>query len=225
MSCRNKQKEIDVLTGPPGLLFGLTLLVFLMGRLCLGLGLANSTSRFSKSSLPAGNLVLSIIAPEDSREVVAYFPFGAVEPLRWDPIRRHWTCRVQVPGHVEKGVYTIRVNIIEEDATSAWKAIDYFIDSGTPEFDAFIPDEAAAGELLGIEVDPFERVEEVYAYWLGREDEQFSLAMDSETGNYLAGIPVPSDSDLDALALRVVVRAPSRHRFERDFTIPPICRD
>ena len=175
--------------------------------------------RLSQSNIPPGDPVLTVTAPADATKVLAYFPFGVVKRLKYDTIRGTWSVRFLVPRHVPDGVYEIRIHIVEYDGRSRWKSVEYNIDSTEPEFEAWVPDFAAPGSAVSIEVDPFEPVAEVYAYIPGVDEEPILFELDPETGTYRAMLQLPDDFSRGRLTIRIVVRDLARNRFERDFEI------
>jgi hypothetical protein len=116
--------------------------------------------RLSMLNLPPGDPVLSVAAPMDAKKVVAYFPFGLVKRMRWDPYREHWSVRFLVPKSTLDGVYTARVLIVRAEGRMEWRKIEYTVDSQAPEFDAVIPGSANPSEVIRVQVDPFEPVDQ-----------------------------------------------------------------
>jgi Ca-activated chloride channel family protein len=176
--------------------------------------------RLSQSHIPPGDPVLTVNAPEDARRVVAYFPFGLIKRLRWDEIRGRWHVRFLVPRDVEDGVYTIRIQVVHRDNTTTWKRVRYTIDGTAPEFETMLSEFAERGQILTVEVDPFEPVAEVFAYLPGVSEERVHLKLDPETGLYVGKLSVPEDLEGDRVTVRVVVRDLARNRLQRDHTLP-----
>jgi Ca-activated chloride channel family protein len=175
--------------------------------------------RLSQANIPPGDPVLTVIAPEDARRVVAYFPFGLVKRMDFDTIRSHWSVRFLVPRDVEDGVYVIRVLIVHHDGRHEWKEIEYTIDGTEPEFDTLIADLAVPGEDLHLEVDPFEQVRSVRAYVLGQPGIKVKLEIDPDSGTYVGALSLPDNFDAMDLVVRVVVRDRARNRHERDYFV------
>ena len=173
--------------------------------------------RLSMTHIPPGDPVLSVDAPIDSRRVVAYFPFGLVQDLRWDSARSHWSCRFLVPRSVKPGVYTIRVMVVHRDGASEWKQVQYTIDGTAPEFAADVPARAAAGAALALSVDPFEPVASVTAAIVGSAEE-IKLRLDPDSGRYLGTVTLPAGAE-GITVIRIVVRDLARNRCQRDFAV------
>ncbi|MCP4677684.1 MAG: hypothetical protein GY854_19635 [Deltaproteobacteria bacterium] len=55
------RKDVDVLAGPPGLLFGLTLFVFLTARICCGMFDTNPQSRIPDDPVSPGDIVCEMV--------------------------------------------------------------------------------------------------------------------------------------------------------------------
>ena len=175
--------------------------------------------RLSMQDIPPGDPVLSAVAPEDARQVIAYFPFGLVKRLRWDPARGHWSVRFLVPRDVEDGVYDIRILIVDAKGERRWKTVEYRIDGTAPEFEVWVSAYAAPEELLAIEVDPFEPVVEVVAWLPGLDATPIRMTLDTETGTYRGALRMPAVFPADGVTIRVQVRDRARNRHEQDFEI------
>jgi len=176
--------------------------------------------RLSQTALPPGDPVLTLAAPADARKVVAYFPFGLVKRLRWEPIRGHWSVRFLVPRDVPDGIYVIRVAIHHRDGAIEWKEVEYIIDGTAPEMVASVPTTARAGELLPLEVDPFEQVRQVYAWLPGLGKERLPLLLDPDTGRYAGLLPLPADLPAGrTITVRIVVRDLARNRLQSDYAV------
>jgi len=175
--------------------------------------------RLSQSHIPPGDPVLTVAAPEDSRRVVAHFPFGLVKRMAWDSVRGRWHVRFLVPRDVEDGVYTIRVEIVDSRGSVRFKDIDYTIDGTAPEFDAEVESWVEGSGELQLHVDPFEPVREVYAFIEGEPDTRVDLTLDPEDGRYTAALPTGSAKDASRLRVRVVVRDLAGNRHERVLVI------
>ncbi|MBM4355496.1 MAG: VWA domain-containing protein, partial [Deltaproteobacteria bacterium] len=175
--------------------------------------------RLSMAAMPPGDPVLSVDAPEDARSVVAYFPFGLVKRLRYDAVRQHWSARFLVPRDVPDGLYEIRVHIVERSGVSRWKNVSYHIDSSAPEFETEIPESAAPGCEIPIEVDPLEAVLEVYAYVPGTPESKVVLTSNPDTGTWYGRVRMPDRFPEGPVTVRIVVRDLARNRFEQDFEV------
>ena len=175
--------------------------------------------RLSMQDIPPGDPVLSVEAPRDARQVVAYFPFGLVKRLRWDPMREQWSARFLVPRDVDDGLYEIRILIVDAAGRRRWKTVEYRIDGTAPEFETWVSAYAAPGEELPIEVDPFEPVVEVVAWLPGVASIPIRLTLDMETGTYRGALRMPDVFPAGGVTLRVQVRDRARNRHEQDFEI------
>ncbi len=175
--------------------------------------------RLSMASMPPGDPVLSVQAPADARMVVAYFPFGLVKQLRYDTVRRHWSARFLVPRDVPDGLYEIRVHIARRDGRSEWKSVNYYIDSTAPEFEAEVPESAAPGCEIPVEVDPLEPVLAVYAYLPSEPGNRVELTLNPDTGTWYGRVRLPDRFPEGPVTVRIVVRDLARNRFEQDFAV------
>jgi Ca-activated chloride channel homolog len=100
----------------------------------------------SRDEMPPGDPVLEVRAPSDAQQVTAYFPFGLVQDLTWDPVAEKWRTRFLVPKDVVDGVYEAQVVIVRADGTIELASAKYTIDSTAPGFDVEV--EEVKGGLL-----------------------------------------------------------------------------
>jgi len=89
----------------------------------------------SRDNMPPGDPLLTIEAPADARQVTAYFPFGLVKDLHFNPHSGQWQVRFLVPANIEDGSYQVRLLVVLADGTSQWSTAQYRIDSDEPDFD------------------------------------------------------------------------------------------
>jgi Ca-activated chloride channel homolog len=178
--------------------------------------------RLSQAAIPPGDPVLSVHAPADAQQVVAYFPFGLTKRLSWDAFRERWSVRFLVPRDVADGRYEIRVRIVHADGAQEWKQIEYLIDGSAPELEITADELALPGEAFHVSVDPKEPVREVFVYLAHGKHKQnkVALALDTETGLYGGELVIPVDLDRDELTIRVVARDLARNRVEQDLIVP-----
>lgn len=173
--------------------------------------------KLSMQEIPPGDPVLSVIAPEDARQVVAYFPFGLIKRMSWDPIRGCWSARFLVPRDVEDGNYEIRVNIVHKDGHREWRTISYRIDATAPEFEAWVPAEAMPGQALELVVDPFEPVAKVTV--ILEDGTTRALKLDLEDGMYKGVVETPDPWIGESMQLKILVQDRAGNRFEQDYEV------
>jgi Ca-activated chloride channel family protein len=176
--------------------------------------------RLSQSAIPPGDPVLTVDAPEEALQVVAYFPFGLVKRLAWDERRKHWSVRFLVPRDVQDGKYPIRVRITRADGTLEWKEIEIEIDGSEPELDVVADEFAIPGVRFHLEVDPHEPVRELYAYLPGVSKRRVRLALDRDSGRYRGALPIPERFEAEELTIRIVARDRARNRVEHELQVP-----
>jgi hypothetical protein len=176
--------------------------------------------RLSQAAIPPGDPVLTVDAPAQAQQVVAYFPFGLVKRLAWDAQRKRWYVRFLVPRDVPDGSYAIRVRIVHADGTLEWKQIEIAIDGSEPELDVVADEFAIPGVRFHLEVDPHEPVRELYAYLPGISRRKARLALDKETGRYRGDVPIPEHLSADELTIRIVARDRARNRVDHDVRVP-----
>jgi Ca-activated chloride channel family protein len=179
--------------------------------------------RLSQAEIPPGDPVLSVEAPGDARQVVAYFPFGLVKRLAWDAVRSRWYVRFLVPRDVKDGRYEIRVQIVRADGVKEWKQITYTIDGNAPELEVHADAMAMPGKPFHITVDPDEPVSSVYVYLssvsLGKR-KRVALKLDPDTGLYSGDLRIPEASGDEWLKVRVVARDRAHNRVEQELKVP-----
>jgi len=176
--------------------------------------------RLSRAALPPGDPVLSVDAPEDAREVTAYFPFGLVKRLQLDLRRGQWLARFLVPRDVADGVYTINVRIVDARGGVSWKSIEYVIDGTEPELTVLVDEFAWAGDPLHVAVDPLEPVQEVFVTLPEVGNGRVKLKLDTHTGLYEGKIRVPLEFPRDQIKLRVVARDRARNTVQEEVLVP-----
>ena len=93
-----------------------------------------SEAGLSRSEMPPGDPILTVKAPAEARKVTAYFPFGLVKDLVYDPVAGVWQTRFLVPKTVPDGEYTVPVAIVHADGRMERINATYRIDSTQPEF-------------------------------------------------------------------------------------------
>jgi Ca-activated chloride channel family protein len=92
----------------------------------------------SRQVMPPGDPVLTVAAPADARLVTAYFPFGLVKELRYDPFVERWQTRFLVPNTVTDGEYRVPVTIVHASGRVEMVTASYRIDSRAPDFDVTV---------------------------------------------------------------------------------------
>jgi hypothetical protein len=97
-----------------------------------------SSVSVSRSVMPPGDPILTVAAPASARLVTAYFPFGLVKELRYDPFAAAWETRFLVPVSVADGEYRVPVTILHADGRLETVEASYRIDSRAPDFDVTV---------------------------------------------------------------------------------------
>jgi Ca-activated chloride channel family protein len=103
----------------------------------------------SRSAMPPGDPILQVRAPASARQVTAYFPFGLVKDLAYEPDAEHWRVRFLVPKGVTDGVYQVKIVIVHTDGTVEVARIPYTIDSNEPDFE-IVTEEVDSGVLIKV---------------------------------------------------------------------------
>jgi Ca-activated chloride channel family protein len=175
----------------------------------------------SRQLIPPGDPIISVGAPADAARVTAYFPFGLVKDLAWDPKREVWRGRFLVPAGIPDGVYTVLVAVELEDGQVVYDRIAYVLDSRAEEFIVEFSDEVVdAGAGLDVYVDSVEPAREVYVNCpeLGWERVRLE-SEDDRNVDWVAELLVPEDALTGRYEVAVVVRDAAGNRLEQTVTI------
>jgi Ca-activated chloride channel family protein len=170
----------------------------------------------SRSLMPPGDPLLRVRASPSARHVTAYFPFGLVKDLAWDPAAERWQARFLVPSDVPDGTYQVLVVIVGADGTVESTTVPYVIDSREPEFTV---DAVAAPGGVRLRVAADEASRRVTAALVSDPRLRVGLA-DAGDGTTFEGVlPLPPGTH----ELRVVVADEARNEGERVVTVevPP----
>jgi Ca-activated chloride channel homolog len=93
-----------------------------------------SEVEISRTEMPPGDPILTVAAEASASKVTAYFPFGLVKELTYDPVTRVWQTRFLVPKTVPDGTYQVPVAILHADGKLERIVATYRIDSTNPDF-------------------------------------------------------------------------------------------
>ena len=127
----------------------------------------------SRSFMPPGDPVLSVVAPRSSRQVTAYFPFGLEQDLGYDPDAEKWMTRFLVPNDVTDGTYRVPVVIVDAFGQATTTFAKYTIDSDAPGFEVML---RTAGDRVEVLVEEAsEPLREVRLAVVGSDDEPIEL--------------------------------------------------
>jgi Ca-activated chloride channel family protein len=79
-----------------------------------------------------GDPLLAVEAPENARQVVGLMPGGEIKRLRWNPARRRWEARFDIPVDAPEGEYRVTVIVVLEDGTRKRYTLAYAVDQTPP---------------------------------------------------------------------------------------------
>ncbi|QSQ26672.1 VWA domain-containing protein [Pyxidicoccus parkwayensis] len=180
-----------------------------------GVSYAGVFGELSREEIPPGDPIISVRAPKDARRVTAYFPFGLVKPLTFDPVTGAWRGRFLVPLSVKDGYYEVVIAAELPDGQVLRREVRYRLDSKGNEFDVTLSSaEVAAGGMLKLDVDAVEATKEVsvYSELFGEEQHQ----LETKDGLRFTGeLTVPRDAVPGEYELVFVARDSAGNRFER----------
>jgi hypothetical protein len=120
---------------------------------------------------------------------------------------------------VEDGLHVVRILVVDREGRRTWKDVEYRVDGTEPEFEAWLDSFASAGELVPVEVDPFEPVAGVVAWLPGIDPTPVRLALDPGTGTWRGTLRMPPVFPEEGVVVRIQVRDRARNRHEQDFEI------
>jgi Ca-activated chloride channel family protein len=78
-----------------------------------------------------GDPVLRVKTDESIRSVIALFPFGLVQPLRYLPAEDVWQTRFLAPTDMQDGTYTVRL-ILRDELGHAYREAKTFVIASKP---------------------------------------------------------------------------------------------
>lgn len=158
----------------------------------------------SRDNMPPGDPLLTVEAPADARQVTAYFPFGLVKDLHFNPYTGKWQVRFLVPSDVEDGDYEVRVRVVLADGTSQWSTARYHIDSEEPDFDVeLVPVPGGVAVLVFAN----EAVREARVALVADPDQRIALEPNVRGSLYSGFFPLPAGVH----ELRIVVADTARN--------------
>jgi Ca-activated chloride channel family protein len=160
----------------------------------------------SRSSMPPGDPILTVNAPKDARTVTAFFPFGLVKDLVYDPMREAWQTRFLVPKTVADGDYEVPVVVVLADGSVENLVAHYRIDSQSPDFETHLLPmaggvriEVVAKETLREVVVALQDRPAVRVYLERSEDGRvFTGSLNLESGKHLVRVVVADEARNEA---------------------------
>ncbi len=124
-------------------------------------------TELSRMYTPPGDPLLTVEAPADAQQVLALFPWGPVEEMRWDEERQRWYHRFLVPRGVEDGTVFIRIVVTHADGSFEVRDQRIVIDAQAPELVGTV--EHVKG-MTRVVFAPEEPLRSVTVYPVGRPD-------------------------------------------------------
>ena len=98
-------------------------------------------------------------APENSRSVIAVYPWGEAIEMEWDDRRLRWFDRFLVPRDVPDGDIEIIVFIYHADGSVSRRAVPMVVDSEADEFNAWIQHRGGKTVLTVIAEEPLRTIQ------------------------------------------------------------------
>jgi Ca-activated chloride channel family protein len=166
--------------------------------------LAVGSVEVSRQSMPPGDPILTVNAPQSARTVTAFFPFGLVKDLVYDPMREAWQTRFLVPKTVVDGDYQVPVLVVLADGSVQNLVANYRIDSQSPDFETHLEPK---DDGVRIEVVAKEPLREVVVALQGRPATRVYLERSADGRVFTGWMALESGKHL----LRVVVADDARN--------------
>lgn len=174
---------------------------------------ANSdAAALSRTRMPPGDPVLTVKAPHDALQVTAYFPFGLVKDLAWDPGLEKWTLRFLVPLGVADGDYQATVVIVRRDHTVLLARAEYTIDSAAPDFEVEARSVSGGVHLRVVSAKAARRVTVALA-----GDPRQRLELQGDGRSFEGELSLPPQRGAETL--RVVVADLARNEASREVSV------
>jgi Ca-activated chloride channel family protein len=179
-----------------------------------GTSYAGVFGELSREEIPPGDPIISVVAPRSAKRVTAYFPFGLVKPLTFDPVTRMWRGRFLVPLEVRDGYYDVVIAAELKDGTVRRREVRYRLDSKGNDIEVTLSArELTPGGVLKLEVDAVEETKEVSVYSeLFGEDQHLLETKDGL--RFGKELTVPAQVAPGEYELVLVARDPAGNRFE-----------
>jgi Ca-activated chloride channel family protein len=172
------------------------------------LAVGESRVALSRSVMPPGDPLLTVAAPAEARLVTAYFPFGLVKDLRYEPLTGKWQTRFLVPRTVGDGEYQVPVTILHADGHLETVTARYRIDSRAPDFDLVV---TAGRGGVALRVEGAEALKRVTVALVDHPNVRVELAARPGERSFAGWLPLPAGTH----RLRVVVADQARNEAEQ----------
>ncbi len=119
----------------------------------------NYETSVSRTYTPPGDPLLTVDAPEDSRSVIAVYPWGEAIEMQWDELRLRWFDRFLVPRDVPDGDIEIVIFIFHRDGSVTRRVVPMVVDSEADEFNAWIQHRRGKTILKLVAEEPLRRIQ------------------------------------------------------------------
>ena len=119
----------------------------------------NYETSVSRRYTPPGDPLLTVNAPEDSRSVLAVYPWGDTVQMRWDPLRERWYDRFLVPQDIPDGEIEIVVFILDNDGVVTRRIELITVDSRAEEFQAWLEQELGTTVVHVVAEEPLRSIQ------------------------------------------------------------------
>ena len=158
--------------------------------------------------LRPGDPLISVSAPADCQKVVAILPSGELLPLVYDPLKKAWEARFDVPTYAQEGDYKVKIIIVAADGTRHLLTMTFHVDVTAPDGKGGVH---FGADTVKLSLQTDEQTDRVSAFvpWGARVE----LRRDSE-GVFGATAPVPAEWRGQAAVVRFVLTDKAHNRTE-----------
>jgi len=106
----------------------------------------------------AGDPLLRVMAPENSRQVVAQMPDGELKPLAWNALSRAWEASFDIPTYAPDGDYQVSVAIVHADGVRSKVTLRFRVANQAPHAKAAMREDGAKWNIEVADTDHIQRV-------------------------------------------------------------------
>jgi len=157
-----------------------------------------------------GDPLISVDAPADARQVIALLPNGEIKVLEYDPVKRRWEGRFDIPTYAAEGDYVVTVIVVLPDGTRKVLTLRYRVDTTPPGGTVKAELASGAGKSVRLEVDADEDTARVVAVlpW----GERLEMKSSSVPHRFFALAPLPSDWQGGTVGVTLVLTDKAHNR-------------
>lgn len=100
-----------------------------------------------------GDPMITVDAPGDAKRVVAVLPGGETKVLEYNPSKKQWEARFDIPLYAREGSYTIDIVIVLKDGTRKTLTMNYKVDTTPPSGQGKVSVKTELGQKFQLTLD------------------------------------------------------------------------